>query len=140
MSQTGPTDRHTTVQYRRANRFRNGRPKNYNPKTASTKVINTWTGSFKCVVNVLRRTRLGIVWMYEDRKYDWKTCGIVLRCTKLYYATMCMVACICRLIFSATIIFFSKNIVLCAMPATQYFFEKIMCCGKFVKTDYFFKK
>ena len=35
---------------------------------------------------------------------------------------------------------FSKDIVLCAMSATQYFLKKIMCCGKFVTTHYFFKK
>jgi len=43
-----------------------------------------------------------------------------------------MVACICHLIFSATThyflthYFFPKNIVLCAMPATQYFWKKII--------------
>jgi len=35
-------------------------------------------------------------------------------------------------------LFFSKDIALCAMSATQYFLKKIMCCGKFVTTHYFF--
>ena len=56
------------------------------------------------------------------------------------YSSSCsMVACICHLIFLSQHIIFSKNIVLCAMSATQYFFEKIMCCGKFVTTHYFLR-
>jgi len=52
----------------------------------------------------------------------------------------CIVASLSQNItFESQHIIFSKDIVLCAMSATQYFLKKIMCCGSLSQHIIFFK-
>jgi len=85
---------------------------------------------------------------FEKNNVLWQVCHNTLFFQKILCCASCpqhnRIMCCGKFVtthyFLSHNTFFSKNIVLCAMSATQYFFEKITCCDRLATTHYFFKK